>query len=193
MGYSPQGLKSQTRRSGKTTAIIRLGSASFNRMHSSLSKLWETVKDRGAWRAAFHGWQSRAWLYNKLLYQGYRIEEKYQKSQFPRIPLSAAPAIRAGRLGVSPPPVLLPGIWLVQFRQIKHKMQVSQLTIEHWWVLVKKKILELSRNLPAPRESKEERMDWTGHLFLVFFFLDVDHFQSLYWICYNIAFVWFFD
>ena len=24
-------------------------------MHMSLSKLWETVKDRGAWRAAVHG------------------------------------------------------------------------------------------------------------------------------------------
>ena len=63
------------------------------------------------------------------------------------------------KAGSIPPPVLLPGIWLVQFRQIKHKMQVSQLTIEHWWVLVKKKILELSRNLPAPRESKEGRVD----------------------------------
>ena len=45
--------KTEGRRRGQPT-VRRLG-GSMDSMGTSVSKLWETVKDREAWRAAVHG------------------------------------------------------------------------------------------------------------------------------------------
>ena len=46
-------------------------------------------------------------------------------------------------------------------------------------------VLHLGRSIPDAQVSPKTYLTWC--VFFLFFFFDVGHFQSLYWICYSIA------
>ena len=53
-------------------------------MDMSLSKLWETVKDRGAWHAAIHGIpKSQTWFSNWTIATKQEIKTLKSSEQFP--------------------------------------------------------------------------------------------------------------